>query len=99
MTLEQAPSSLVNRRFLGDNPILFKSAIEAAQTYVSKLEEGDVSWLHSKPFDPTPGNPQYFRLMFDLLNILQIMQIPEKGRILEIGCGPGWVTEILASHV
>jgi SAM-dependent methyltransferase len=95
MNGNQSPSSLLHQRFLGNNPLLFKSAIEAAKSYVSKLDEGDVSWLHSKPFDPTPRNPQYFRLMFDLLNILQIMQIPEKGRVLEIGCGPGWVTEIL----
>jgi len=85
----------VNKRFLTNNPVVYKDAILAAQSYVSKLEEGDVGWLYSKPFDPTPGNPQYFRLMFDLLNILQSMQIPAQGRILEIGSGPGWVTEIL----
>ena len=85
----------MHKRFLTDNPIAYKTAIEAAESYVSKLTDGDVGWLRSKPFDPTPGNPQYFRLMFDLINILQSMQIPVKGRILEVGSGPGWVTEIL----
>lgn len=88
-------SGLQHLRFLTDSPVAYQSAIEAAESYVSKLEAGDVGWLHSKPFDPTPGNPQYFRLMFDLLNILQVMQIPEQGHILEVGSGPGWVTEIL----
>lgn len=88
-------SFLAHRRFLSDNPVLYTKAIEAAQSYVSKLEDGDIGWLHSKPFDPTPGNPQYFRLMFDLLNILQAMQVPARARILEVGSGPGWVTEIL----
>jgi len=83
------------KRFLSDNPIAYKTAIEAAESYVSKLERGDVSWLHYKPFDPTSGNTQYFRLMFDLLNLLQVMQIPTNGRVLEVGSGPGWVTEIL----
>lgn len=94
-TVNVAQSDLVHRRFLTDNPVTFKSAIDAAQSYVSKLEDGEISWLHSKPFDPQPGNPQYFRLMFDLLNILQAMRIPVRSRILEIGNGPGWVTEIL----
>lgn len=84
-----------HRRFLTDKPVAYQQAIAAAELYVSQLEEGAVSWLHCKPFDPTPGNPQYFRLMFDLLNMLQTMQIPPQGRILEVGSGPGWVTEIL----
>ena len=92
----QAPiSEPPHRRFLTNNPVAYSHAIAAAESYVSKLEEGAVSWLHYKPFDPTAGNPQYFRLMFDLLNILQAMQIPPGGRILEVGSGPGWVTEIL----
>ena len=89
------PANMKHWRFLSDNPVLYKNAINAAETYVSKLEVGNIGWLHSKPFDPMPGNPQYFRLMFDLMNILQVMQIPVQGKILEIGSGPGWVTEIL----
>ncbi len=89
------PDTPPHRRFLTDKPVAYQQAIAAAESYVSKLEEGAVSWLHSKPFDPTAGNPQYFRLMFDLLNILQAMQITPRGRILEVGSGPGWVTEIL----
>jgi SAM-dependent methyltransferase len=88
-------SGLPHRRFLTDNPVAYNQAVTAAESYVSKLEGGVVSWLHCKPFDATAGNPQYFRLMFDLLNILQAMQIPPGGRILEVGSGPGWVTEIL----
>lgn len=88
-------SELPLRRFLTDKPVAYQQAIAAAESYVSKLEEGVVSWLHCKPFDATAGNPQYFRLMFDLLNMLQAMQIPPQGRILEVGSGPGWVTEIL----
>lgn len=90
-----AALSMEHRRFLSDNPVAYKNAIDAAQSYVSKLEPGDIGWLHSKPFDPTPGNPQFFRLMFDLMNILQAMRIPVRGRILEVGSGPGWITEIL----
>ena len=83
------------QRFLSANPMAYQSAIAAAQTYVTKLQPGDVMWLHSKPYDPNSGHPQYFRLMFDLLNILQVMAVRPGGRLLEIGSGPGWVTEIL----
>ncbi len=88
-------SGLPHRRFLTNNPVAYQQAIAAAESYVSKLEEGVVSWLHCKPFDATAGNPQYFRLTFDLLNMLQAMQVRPQGRILEVGSGPGWVTEIL----
>jgi SAM-dependent methyltransferase len=95
-TVSQAvPLIPKHKRFLTDNPMAYKNAIDAAESYVSKLEPGEIGWLHSKPYDPTLGNPQYFRLMFDLLNILQTMKMPVHARILEIGSGPGWVTEIL----
>lgn len=90
-----APPLETLKRFLSNRPVMYQQALEAAQTYVSKLQDGDIGWLHSKPFDPTPRNPQYYRLMHDLLNILQVLQIPAQGRILEIGCGSGWITEIL----
>ncbi|MBF0307066.1 MAG: methyltransferase domain-containing protein [Alphaproteobacteria bacterium] len=84
-----------HQRFLGDRAVDYRGAIDAARAYVSKLSDGEADWLRYKPFDPTPGNPQYFRLMYDLLNILQAMAVPRNGRVLEIGGGPGWITEIL----
>jgi len=88
------------KRFLTDNPTPYQQAIEAAQSYVGKLAPGEVGWLYSKPFlaagtDPATGHAQYFELMYGLLNLLQAMQLVPQSRILEIGCGPGWVTEIL----
>ena len=91
----QMEGSARPRRFLTANPMAYQSAISAARTYVAKLQPGDVAWLHANPYDPNKGHPQYFRLMFDLLNILQAMSLPAGGRILEIGSGPGWVTEVL----
>jgi SAM-dependent methyltransferase len=85
----------VRQRFLDDRAVDYGQAISAARAYVGALADGEVAWLHAKPFDPTPGNPQYFRLMYDLLNILQVLQLPQGGRVLEIGGGPGWITEIL----
>jgi 2-polyprenyl-3-methyl-5-hydroxy-6-metoxy-1,4-benzoquinol methylase len=92
---DAALANIKYQRFLTNNPMAYQSAIEAAETYASKLGNEEHEWLYAKPFDTTPGNPQYFRLMFDLLNILQAMRLPHRARILEIGSGPGWVTEIL----
>ena len=91
-----AHGHLLNKRFLTNNPVAYEAAIAAAESYVAKLlEDGDIGWLYAKPFDTITGNPQYFRLMFDFLNILQAMHIPAAGRVLEIGSGPGWITEHL----
>ncbi len=83
------------KRFLSNNPIEYAEAIQSAKSYVTKMDESCVRWLYRKPCDASPRNPQYFRLMYDLLNLLQAMQIVPQGRILEVGSGPGWVTEIL----
>lgn len=83
------------KRFLSDNPVEYEQAIAAAETYVSSMEESDVNWLYSKPYDASLGNSQYFRLMYDLLNILEAMNLAPGSRILEVGSGPGWITEIL----
>jgi SAM-dependent methyltransferase len=87
--------NIPHKRFLTEKPETFATAIAAAQAYVANLKGGEIDWLYYKPFDPTPGNAQYFRLMYDLLNLLQAMQLPAHARILEVGSGPGWVTEIL----
>ena len=61
-----APSMRPNpqyKRFLTENPVAYKSAIQAAETYASKLADNDHEWLYSKPFDPTPGNPQFLSLI------------------------------------
>ncbi len=41
----------------------YQSAIAAAETYASKPGNQEHEWLYWKPFDQTPGNPQYYRLI------------------------------------
>jgi SAM-dependent methyltransferase len=83
------------RRFLSNNPMVYERAIAGAEAYVSRLGPPALDWLYAKPYDPADSGSQYFRLMYDLLNILQAMKLPPRARILEVGSGPGWVTEIL----
>src|SRR5262249_31327784 len=34
-------------------------------------------------------------LTYNVLNLLEVMRVPRRGRILEVGSGAGWLTEIL----
>lgn len=84
------------RRLLADAADRIESYIEAAKTYPSKLSDGGRSWLYSKPFECAAGHQQFFYAMYTSLGLLQAMELPPRADILEVGCGPGWFTEILA---
>jgi ubiquinone/menaquinone biosynthesis C-methylase UbiE len=85
-----------NRRYLSDQPLRKQEYLRAAQEYTSHMTADEVSWLFTKPYDASPGNLEYFQQMYSVLNIFQAMDITPKGRILEVGCGPGWITEMFA---
>jgi 2-polyprenyl-3-methyl-5-hydroxy-6-metoxy-1,4-benzoquinol methylase len=69
--------------------------LNAAKQYPSKLPKEGIDWLHQKPYDQQSNHEQFFLSMYHLLNLLEIMRIPKNGKVLEVGCGPGWITEIL----
>lgn len=85
-----------HHRFLSDRTRKGNRFLEAAREYVANKPEGEVAWLYCKPFDRNPGNPTFFTEMYQVINLLQAMAIRPFGRVLEVGSGPGWVTEILA---
>jgi len=74
------------------------SGIKASKNYVAALSEDYRRYHFYKPYDFMPGNAAYYSLMYNLLNILQAMKIRPSGRVLEVGSGPGWCTEILVSQ-
>lgn len=84
-------------RFVPGAVLTRERFLEAAGSYVRQKDETDLRWLHAKPYDASPGNAVFFSEMYQVLNLLQAMRIAPRGRILEVGSGPGWVTEILAS--
>lgn len=69
---------------------------EAAKTYVKELSTSNYNYLFLKPYGSIKGNTSYFTYMYSVLNLIQAMDLPEGGHVLEVGSGPGWVTEILA---
>ena len=85
----------LHKRFLSSKQMHYEDAVRAAKEYVSKLnsEERKIG-IMNKPFNPY-NLGSTLRYMYELLNILAVLKIPENSRILEVGSGPGWVTEIL----
>lgn len=70
---------------------------DAAVNYVANLAPGARRGLVEKPLDWRPGHPSYFTAMLQLLSALQALDLPPGSRIVEVGSGAGWTTEILAS--
>lgn len=83
-------------RFVPDTALAKQRFLEAAGEYVRRKSEAERRWLYAKPFDPTPGNANFFSELYQVLNLIQAMRITPRGRVLEVGSGPGWLTEILA---
>lgn len=86
-----------HRRFLSESPGRREDWLKAAREYVSRKEADERAWLYRKPYDPSPGNADFFHETYSILNLLGAMAVPFRGRILEVGSGPGWISEILMS--
>src|SRR5690242_3295575 len=69
--------------------------LAAAKNYVKTLPSHAAAWLWRKPYDPSPRNRAFFYEMYQVLGLIQAMEILPSGRVLEIGSGSGWVTELL----
>lgn len=82
-------------RFLSDSRERFDEFLRAAREYVGKKPPAERAWLYRKPFDAEPGNETFYTQMYQVLNLLRAMRIRPRGRVLEVGSGPGWVSEIL----
>ena len=87
----------VYRRFLSDQDTDFEQYIQHARDYPRAIGLHD--FMYAKPF----GELDYYSLlMYNFLNLLKVMDLPGGARILEVGSGPGWITELpggLGYHV
>lgn len=92
---EAASESPPNRRFLDADRQRTAEFLDAAKDYVGKMSGFEREWLYRKPYDPRPGHEQFYLQVYAVMNLLRAMDVPAGGRILEVGAGPGWVTELL----
>ena len=54
-------------------------------------------WLRTKPFS-APPNEELPRCLHTFAHIVQLMQLGLRSQVLDVGCGPGWLSEFLARY-
>jgi len=94
---QEPPGPPQFRRYLSGREGMVEDYLDAARDYVQKKTPQEYGWLYCKPYERQPGNRAFFNEMYQVLNLIQAMNIPFEGRVLEVGSGPGWVSEILMS--
>lgn len=63
--------------------------------YVKNTGGLDRVWLNEKPF--RGANPhESARLLRDMAALIELLDLPEGARVLDVGCGPGWTSTFLA---
>lgn len=84
-----------HKRFLASRPEEYETYLRAARDYVASVGSDLAPWLYRKPYDDSPGNSYFYLHFYNVLNILKVMEIQGGAAVLEVGSGPGWLTEIL----
>jgi SAM-dependent methyltransferase len=64
-------------------------------TYVEKLEPGGRLWLRTKPFS-APPNEELAQCLRTFAHVIELLQLGLRAQVLDVGCGPGWMSEFLA---
>jgi SAM-dependent methyltransferase len=70
-----------------------------AVSYLGKVcaeQEQNVNYHYIKPFSGGPDHTEFFHEMYRFLNSIQELNLPMRGWVLDVGCGPGWTSHYLA---
>ncbi|HET7759214.1 MAG TPA: class I SAM-dependent methyltransferase [Gaiellaceae bacterium] len=63
--------------------------------YVQQLDSAGRAWLRTKPYG-APPNPELMRCLRTFAHVVQLLQLGLRAEVLDVGCGPGWLSELLA---
>jgi SAM-dependent methyltransferase len=63
--------------------------------YVAQLDPAARFWLRTKPFS-APPSAELARCLRTFAHIVELIRLDEWAQVLDVGCGPGWLSEFLA---
>ena len=63
--------------------------------YVEELAADHRSWLRTKPFS-APPNEELPPALHTFAHLIERLNLGLRAQILDVGCGPGWLSEFLA---
>jgi SAM-dependent methyltransferase len=92
MTLRRA---LRRRRQGGRLPSLGQDYDRGHREYVERMGPEGESWLRTKPFSAPPIY-ELARCLHTFGHIVDRLRLPLRAQVLDVGCGPGWMSEYLA---
>jgi SAM-dependent methyltransferase len=79
----------------GRLPSLGQDYGEAHRRYVERIGVGGEVWLRSKPFSVPPGY-ELRECLRTFTHIVDRLGLGVRAQVLDVGCGPGWLSEFLA---
>ena len=93
----QAASKLGRLRRSGDGRLepLGHDYDRGHRDYVKELSEGERVWLETKPFSAPPSF-ELATCLRTFAHIVDQLKLGVRAQVLDVGCGPGWLSEYLA---
>jgi SAM-dependent methyltransferase len=93
----QAASKLGRLRRSGDGRLepLGHDYDRGHRDYVKELSEGERLWLETKPFSAPPSF-ELATCLRTFAHIVDQLKLGVRAQVLDVGCGPGWLSEFLA---
>jgi SAM-dependent methyltransferase len=79
----------------GRLPSLGQDYTEGHRRYVGRLGASGEQWLRTKPFSVPPGY-ELRECLRTFVHVVDQMELDVRAQVLDVGCGPGWLSEFLA---
>lgn len=69
---------------------------QAAIDYPRKLSSDRRAYLYTKPFGTDPWGDDFIGKFHDFAHLVEVLRLPPGASVLDVGCGPGWLSEYFA---